>query len=57
MKNKKLIVFMRSKNFWIKQIPELRTYPYIELKVPRNPYFNNKNMTEDSYNLLLDSLR
>jgi hypothetical protein len=41
----KLIVIMRSRRNWEEQVPELREYPYIELKAPRSPYLTQNNMT------------
>jgi hypothetical protein len=42
----KPIVIMRSREIWFRYVPELRNYPYIELKYPRTPYLDCKHMTE-----------
>jgi len=53
IKQKKVILIMRSRQLWEKYVPELIGYPYIELKIPRNPYFNSNNMTQKSFDSLL----
>lgn len=56
IKQKKLIVFLRSKSLWIKQIPELMEYPFIEMKAPRNPYFSNRNLSEGDFKRIIDTI-
>lgn len=45
----KPIVMMRSKEIWLRYVPELRNYPYIELKYPRTPYVDRKHMTDAQF--------
>lgn len=47
--DKKEIVLMRSRALWLTAIPELRDYPYIELKFPRNPHIDRKHMTGEQF--------
>lgn len=53
----KPIVIMRSREIWFRRVPELRTYPYIELKYPRNPYLDRKHMTDVQFEQLEAALR
>ena len=53
---RKTIVIMRSEALWTSNVPELKGYPYIRLKVPRNPYFNKNNMTEKDFKTIVDTL-
>lgn len=48
----KPIVVMRSREIWLRSVPELRNYPYIELKYPRNPYIDRKHMTDAQFEQL-----
>lgn len=57
IKQNKLITVMRSKSLWEKYVPELSKYPVIELKVPRNPYFNSNNMTAKEFEELVNSIK
>ncbi len=43
------IVIMRSRAQWLEAVPELKTYPFIELKFPRNPYIVPKHMTDEQF--------
>ncbi|MGI4788384.1 MAG: hypothetical protein ACRYFS_05985 [Janthinobacterium lividum] len=49
IKDKKEIVLMRSRAMWLAAVPELKDYPYIELRFPRNPYIDRKHMTEEQF--------
>ena len=44
IKNKKMIVVMRSKAEWLSEVAELRNYPIIELKNVRRPFISPGNM-------------
>ena len=55
--DRKQIVVMRSHREWLKSVPELRSYPYIRLTNPRNPYFSRRQMTEDEFGRLVAALR
>jgi hypothetical protein len=57
MKDKKTIVIMRSKKLWVKSVPELETYPYIELKNYRRPFLSERNMGKENFEKLIESLR
>jgi hypothetical protein len=57
MKSKKIIVIMRSKNLWFKSVPELKTYPFIELKNYRMPYLTEKNVKNGNFLEIVDSLK
>ena len=57
IKEKKLIVFMRSKRIWFKHIPELINYPFLELISPRSPFITPKNLSEKGFELIVDTLK
>lgn len=40
----KTIIIMRARNIWIKAIPELATYPYLELNSPQNVSISRANL-------------
>ncbi len=46
---KKVIVLMRSRELWLKAVPALRNYPFIELKFPRTPRIASHHMAEGEY--------
>ncbi|RKE04172.1 hypothetical protein [Marinifilum flexuosum] len=52
------IVFMRSKTKWIELVPELENYQKaFVLRNPRNPTFSPKNMEEENFNRLINTLK
>ena len=57
IKDQKTIVVMRSKKLWTKAVPELEAYPYIELKNYRRPFLSERNMGEENFERLIESLR
>ena len=46
---KKVIVLMRSRKLWLKAVPALRDYPFIELRFPRTPRIAPNHMAEGEY--------
>lgn len=44
IKKNKIIVIMRSKKLWLKAVPELEKYSYIELKNYRRPFLTENNL-------------
>jgi hypothetical protein len=57
IKDQKTIVIMRSKKLWIKSVPELEAYPYIELKNYRRPFLSEKNMGKENFEKLINALK
>lgn len=57
MKSKKVVVVMRSKNLWLQNVPELKNYPYIELKNYRMPYLTERNVKNGDFREIIDSLK
>ncbi len=57
IKDQKTIVIMRSEKLWIKAVPELKDYPYIELKNYRRPFLSERNMGKDNYENLIRCLK
>ncbi len=56
MKANKLIIIMRSKKLWLEALPELASYPFIQLKNPRTPSISPGNMQKEDYLRLLKYL-
>lgn len=56
IKDQKTIVIMRSKKLWIKAVPELENYPYVELKNYRRPFLTERNMGRENFERLVESL-
>ncbi len=52
VQDSKPIVIMRSREIWFRCIPELRGYPYIELRNARNPYFSPAQMSASQFERL-----
>jgi len=57
IEDKKTIVIMRSKKLWFKAVPELKTYPFIELKNYRMPYFTERNTKNGDFQRIIEALR
>lgn len=58
IKQKKVIIIMRSKKFWLKAVPDLENYPYIELKNFRRPYLTENNLKNKSdFSKIIDAFR
>jgi hypothetical protein len=57
IKEKKLIVFMRSKKIWFEHIPELINYPFLELKSPRSPFVTPANLSKEGFELIVDTIK
>lgn len=53
---KKIIVMMRSEKLWLEAVPELKNYPYIKIKNPRNPVLSPANLTQDGFDQILQHL-
>lgn len=54
---KKMIIFQRSKKFWLQAIPELADYPTFELNSYRAPYLSRKNLGETAFEEMLHLMR
>lgn len=57
MRENKTIVIMRSKKLWMQSVPELESYPYIELKNYRMPFLTEKNIKKGDFQLLIRALQ
>lgn len=57
IKRKKVIVIMRSKKLWFEAVPELKSYPFIELKNYRMPYLTARNTKNGDFRKLIKALR
>lgn len=57
IKDKKTIIIMRSKKLWLEAVPELKTYPFIELKNYRMPYLTEKNVKNGNFQEIIDALK
>jgi len=58
IKKNKVIIIMRSKKLWLKAVPELKEYNYIELKNFRRPYLTKNNLINKSdYIKIIKALR
>lgn len=53
---KKVVVIMRSKKLWLKAVPKLEGYPYIELKNYRRPFISKNNMAKGDFDRLIGAL-
>lgn len=56
IKDQKTIIIMRSKKLWLRAVPRLATYPYMELKNYRRPFLSRGNMAIGDYEKLIESL-
>lgn len=54
---KKIIVIMRSKKLWLKAVPELENYPYIELKNYRRPFISRRNMKDGNFERIVSAIK
>jgi hypothetical protein len=52
----KEIVVMRSRKLWLDAVPELESYPYIEVRNPRSPYLSERNLPEGGFARLCRAL-
>ena len=52
IKDGKEIVLMRSREKWRAAVPELKDYPYIELKFPRTTFVAKNHMTDEQFKRL-----
>jgi hypothetical protein len=41
----KIIIVMRSKQFWLEAVPELASYDYVQLSNVQTPWISRKNLT------------
>lgn len=57
MNQEKIIVVMRSKKLWIRAVPKLENYPYIELKNYRRPFISKRNMKEGDFERIVVALK
>lgn len=57
MEDQKNIVIMRSKKLWLEAVPELETYPFIELKNYRMPYLTERNTKNGNFQRLIEALQ
>lgn len=57
MNKQKIIVIMRSKKLWLEVVPELKNYPYIELKNYRMPYLTERNTKNGDFQRLISALQ
>ena len=57
IQERKPVVIMRSREQWLRAVPELQHYGYIELRFPRTPYIERHHMTEDEFARLNQAFR
>ena len=57
MKKNKIIIFQRSKKLWIKEIPELESYPTLQIKSFRSPYITKKNLGDEGFDRIIKALQ
>lgn len=55
IKKNLIIVVMRSKKLWFEAVPELISYPYIEVKNYRRPFLSRNNMRSEDFDKILTS--
>ena len=56
IRDRRLIVFMRSRKLWESAVPELKRVEAIELKNPRSPYLTPKNIPGDGFDRIVRTL-
>lgn len=52
----KTIIIMRAKNYWLKAVPELASYPFLELNSPQNVTISRKNIDNKNGSGTFDKL-
>lgn len=57
MNARKIIVIMRSKRYWIRAVPRLANYPYVELKNYRNPYLTKNNVKTGDFQKIREAIK
>lgn len=57
IKMEKVIIYMRSKKIWEIAIPELASYPTMQLKSYRAPYLTGKNLGYEAFEKLIELLK
>ncbi|MBU1043873.1 MAG: hypothetical protein KJ915_05690 [Candidatus Omnitrophica bacterium] len=57
IKENKTIVIMRSKKLWIRSVPKLGSYPFIELKNYRMPFLTEKNTERGDFQQVINALQ
>ena len=57
MQRSALLVMMRAKRFWLAAVPELATYPYVQLKNVQNVSVSPNNLPAGVFERIVDRLR